>query len=59
MPKGKKKDEEIIEEDVIIDDIAGDDTVFAAASGIDEANALVITISNMMSNTGSDEDGFS
>ncbi|MBN9398417.1 RNA polymerase sigma factor RpoD [Candidatus Saccharibacteria bacterium 47-87] len=27
MPKGKKKDEEIIEEDVIIDDIAGDDTV--------------------------------
>jgi len=27
VPKGKKKDEEIIEEDVIIDDIAGDDTV--------------------------------
>jgi len=27
VPKGKKQDEEIIEEDVIIDDIAGDDTV--------------------------------
>jgi len=27
VPKGKKKDEEIFEEDVIIDDIAGDDTV--------------------------------
>ena len=43
----------------LVGSIAGDDTVFAAASGIDEANALVITISNMMSNTGSDEDGFS
>ena len=43
----------------LVGSIAGDDTVFAAASGIDEANAVVITISNMMSNTGSDEDGFS
>ena len=36
--------------------VAGDDTVFCAASGIDEAKALVMTISDMM-DRGSSADG--
>lgn len=40
----------------VVGTIAGDDTVFCAASGIDEAKALVMTISDMMER-GASSDG--
>ena len=40
----------------VVGTIAGDDTVFCAASGIDEAKALVMTISDMM-DRGASSDG--
>lgn len=41
----------------LVGTIAGDDTVFVATSGIDEANALVSTINNMMNSSSDSDDG--
>ena len=39
--------ESVVDEE-IVGSIAGDDTIFAACPGIEEAKALAITISDMM-----------
>ncbi len=40
----------------VIGTLAGDDTVFVATPGVSEAEALVLTIDDMMNSTGTSED---